>query len=740
MSRQWMRWELATAVACLAMMFCWNYAKSQNHMPEGKAKPPHTEKGAVQELGGADRYLTFVSTDKPIYRAGEKVYVRGVVLNAANHKPLPDGQTASATIEIKGPKGDVVAGGNAPAQNSVWSFAWEVPEGQAGGEYTIHATYPWSGHAPAERKFDIRAYRAPRLKSQITFLRDGYGPGDTVNAPLEVLRAEGGIPEGAKVTVSARVDGMEVDGGTARVDGKGLCSVTFTLPYQIPRGEGTLALVIEDGGVVETASKTIPILLQTVDLQIFPEGGELIAGYKNRVYLQANQPNGKPADLAGKLMSKQVLQPEAITEFRTEHEGRGRFEFTPEAAREYFLAVLEPAGIKTVYALPKVKSRGALIRSDKDIYEKGQPVTVQVGCTDNVFRVTLAKREVELAAHKMDLNKGTELNSGALHPISFDLPPDVDGVLTVTVWDSKGLPLAERLVFRQPARTLNISITPEKKSYVPGDNAKLTIKATDADGKPVSTVIGLTVTDDSVLEMVEKRDQSPRLPVMVFLEQEVKDLADAHIYLDSKNPKAPLATDLLLGTQGWRRFALIDLAKFIEAHGDQARRVAALKIQARIEMDQAMPLDGAAQPRPGFAGGFGALVKGARMLPAGAAREVLLPPPPSPVAPAENLIEVKKDMAEPALEAANDRLQQAIGNEFKVAKKRMIVEEQEIAAPHSNLVVVREFAHQVRNDRKPTDRVDFADTLYWNAGVKTDPRNSEATISFGLNDSQVAPR
>src|SRR5262249_17781708 len=47
----------------------------------------------------------------------------------------------------------------------------------------------------------------------------------------------------------------------------------------------------------------------------------------------------------------------------------------------------------------------------------------------------------------------------------------------------------------------------------------------------------------------------PRLPVMVLLENEVKDLADAHVYLDQSNPKAALATDLLLATQGWRRFA-----------------------------------------------------------------------------------------------------------------------------------------------------------------------------------------
>ncbi|MCA9802580.1 MAG: hypothetical protein KC777_11480, partial [Cyanobacteria bacterium HKST-UBA02] len=523
-----------------------------------------------ESLGGAERYLTMVSTDKPIYKAGEKVYARGVMLDAAGHKPIKS--TVAATIEIKGPKGDTITSGMCNTDNGVWGFAWEVPDGQAGGEYTLHASYPMTGYAPATRKFDIRAYRAPRLKSQITFLRDGYGPGEKVNATLDVKRAEGGVPEGARVTVTARVDGMTVDGGVSTVDSKGLCRVSFDLPADIPRGEGTLALVIEDGGVVETATKTIPILLQTVDLQLFPEGGDLVAGYKNRVYVQANQPNGKPADLAGSVMVKRGSSASKVADFRTEHEGRGRFEFVPEQGEEYFLSIAEPAGIKTTYPLPAVKSRGAIIRADREVYGKNEPVTVKIGGSEKAVRVGIAKREVQLADKKIDLDGGANLKS-----ISFDIPADVDGVLTVTAYDSAGTPLAERLIFREPAKQVKLSIKAEKKSYVPGDNAKVTVKATDDNGNPVATMVGLTVTDDSVLEMIEKREQAPHLPVMVYLEPEVKDLADAHVYLDKSNPKAPLATDLLMGAQGWRRFALMDVAEFLEREGEDAKRVVAFK-------------------------------------------------------------------------------------------------------------------------------------------------------------------
>lgn len=769
MSRPWIRVSLLIALTYCAAVGTWCYADSKR--PAGDPDKPRTNEKNTELLGGADRYLTFLSTDKPIYKAGEKVYARGVMLNAANHKPLAQGMNGNATIEIKGPKGDVVGGGSVQTADSAWGFGWDVPEGQAGGEYTIKVTYPWEGHAPAERKFDIRAYRAPRLKSQITFLRDGYGPGDKVSATLDVKRAEGGVPEGAKVSVIASVDGIEITGASAKVDSQGLCSVAFQLPNDIPRGEGTLSLVIEDGGVVETAAKSIPIILQTVDLQIYPEGGDLVAGYSNRVYIEAKQPNGKPADLVGKVVSKDLSPFAPSASFRTEHEGRGRFEFTPEANKEYFLSISEPAGIKKLFPLPQVKTTGAVVRADKDVFEKNQPVTAQVGCVSKSFRVSLSKKEVEIAAYKVGSNE----RRGRLVPVSLAVPADVDGVLTLTVWNEKNEPIAERLVFRQPAKPLHITITPDKGTYVPGDNTKVTVKTTDGNGKPVSAVVGLTVSDDTVLEMVDKREQAPRLPVMLFLEPEVTDLADAHVYLDPKNPKAPLATDLLLGTQGWRRFALMDIAKFVEAHGDKARRAVALKMQCDTECASALAVDnigfanegaarGGAMPMPPM---LAMAVPVPNVIPKPGARPAPIPAPQKAAAPEASASGILMKKADAQKEENAQFAQAVMEPEGKVVREQqnfkslakdsdrdmpkeklrralngaamgapaLFDKRQRMSAPLSTLILVREFAHQVRNDRKPTDRTDFTETLYWNAGVKTDAATGEATVSFGLNDS-----
>ncbi|SEM88115.1 Uncharacterized conserved protein YfaS, alpha-2-macroglobulin family [Stigmatella aurantiaca] len=650
-------------------------------------------------LGGPTRHLTFVSTDKPLYRPGEQVLARGLMLEAHSRKPYAG--TGQATVEIRGPKGDVVTSAQVQVQDAAWGFQWPVPEGTAGGEYTLKVTFPWQGDAPAERKFDVRAYRAPRLKSQIEFLRDGYGPGDTVTATLDVKRAEGGVPEGAKVTATALVDGISVAKVPGTVNAQGLCTVRFTLPKAIERGEGTLAFAIEDGGVVETAAKTLPILLQTLDIALYPEGGELVAGLPSRVYFQARTPAQKPADLVGVVINTATGQ--EVSRVRSEHEGRGRFELTPQAGVAYALRIDEPSGIRKTFPLPTVKAQGATLRANEDVIPAGKPVSLSVALAGMArAKLTLSQREVEVAS----------ANVGPQGTVTLD-PKGADGVLVATLWAPDGRPLAERLVFRQPAKALTVELRPDKQGYVPGDTVRLTARTTQ-DGKPVSALVMLTVTDDAVLELIEKRDQAPSLPVMVLLEPEVQELADAQVYFDEKNPKAKAAVDLLLGTQGWRRFALAHPEQFLSQHGDAAQRALAIRVQA-VPTPTAMP-------ESLFGGAVLQEVAQAAPLPPPAA------PLPVPAAPAAPAPKAKQDLAaaKPALNRAERRAPRPVLQDGLMMEKR---------AWQPPVVYLREYAHTVRPGRKPGDRVDFAETLYWNAGVRTDAQTGEARVSFALNDS-----
>jgi uncharacterized protein YfaS (alpha-2-macroglobulin family) len=660
-------------------------------------------------------FLGHVSTDKPIYRSGERVYLRSVILGALDHKPLPDGQAPYAVLQITGPKGEQLFAETGQIQDSVAAFAWDVPADAAGGQYAANISFPYNGFPPAKREFQVRAYRAPRLKGEIVFLRDGFGPGDTVKASLHVERAEGGLPIGAKVSATAIVDGQNAYAGQTVIDSAGNCSVAFALPAQIERGDGTLSLAVADGGVVEPIAKTIPILLKTVDLAIYPEGGDLIAGLPCRVYVEARTTAQKPADLVGQVIDSHG---HVVVDLATEHEGRGRFTLTPAAGESYALKLSQPSGITKTYPLPGAKANGVVLQAMTDMTGGGEAVRLNVTATDaGSYVVSLSKRQTEVASTRLTLVAGQPT------PVVLTPPAWADGVLVATVKSADGNPVSERLIFRQSAGSVHVKVTADQPSYTPGDAVHVTITTTDDAGKPIAAVVGLTATDESVLRIPEKRDRAPRLGAMVLLENDVRELADAEIYLDPADPKGPLATDLLLGTQGWRRFATFDPKKFIGTFGDLGRR-------AMGDLQPPQPMVWGA----GFGGGGGVRQQAweRRAVPEGMVVEK------SAAAvfdrAAESDVAQKAELAAPVAAAmpvamlpppaANDELKDEDQARFLRLRPMMP------AVP-----VIRIYAHDLLPNHSSTNRTDFTDTLYWAAGIKTDEKTGTATADFHLNDS-----
>ena len=103
----------------------------------------------------------------------------------------------------------------------------------------------------------------------------------------------------------------------------------FQLPAKIARGDGLLTILVEDGGVTESIQKRIPIVMKTLQLAVFPEGGDLVEDVPGRVYFMAKTTIGKPADIEGKVVDDRG---QGRPTFSSVHDGMGRFELTPAPA------------------------------------------------------------------------------------------------------------------------------------------------------------------------------------------------------------------------------------------------------------------------------------------------------------------------------------------------------------------------------------------------------------------------
>lgn len=688
-------------------------SNAQHQQTTNNIKAAATKLVSSETLGGDERYLVYLALDKPVYKAGDPVYFRATFLNAKDNTPLTN-DYADIKLTIKGPKGDIVHSAFASDSDSVVGAQWQIPDAMTGGQYTASVLSESLGTPSTERSFEIRAYRAPRLKTHIEFVREGYGAGDEVRASIDMKRAEGGVPADAVIKVVARVDGNLVyEKSDISLGNDGLLSTKFTLPETIDVGDGSLAFIIEDGGVVETASKSIPIVLQNLSLNFYPEGGDLVAGLDNRVYVQARLPNGKPADIQGRIMalgsngsSRQVAS------LKTQHEGRGIFSFTPKRATSYELVIDKPTGINARFTLPQSQDIGAVLKSTQAVFAYDDKIRLELASNEpqKIAKVTLYKRDTLLDELLLTANQRAQ------SILSVDLnPQDSEGVLIATLWSTGGTPLAERLIFREPKFAVNLTLKPNKERFVPGDEVTIDVLTTDENGKPVEAVVGLTVSDDSVREIIEKREQAARLPVMVYLENEVKDLADAHIYLDAANEKAPHKLDLLLGTQGWRRFLLVNYND-IKTHSKEAAMRALAQRRPQVRPERFIMLEEVA-------------VAAARKVRKAVEIEPQAEAVPEPVfnePEAQDIVPVEA----PQVNQAQIEAPAAI-----VADDAFVLQDRANGVMAKRVAVFREYAHQVRPNRKANDRTDFTETLYWHKGIRTSARDGKASIKFSLSDS-----
>ena len=143
-----------------------------------------------------------------------------------------------------------------------------------------------------------------------------------------------------------------------------------------------------------------------------------------------------------------------------------------------------------------------------------------------------------------------------------------EGVIRLTAYDysvQPPTPVAERLVFRRPVRKLSIQPSQDASRHQPGDSVQLAFAVQDERGRTLPAVLGASVVDEAALSLV--RDRSASLTTHFWLTGQIDDvrgLEDANLYL-AKGSQAEQALDLLLGTQGWRRFVSVPVDQLAQS-------------------------------------------------------------------------------------------------------------------------------------------------------------------------------
>jgi len=485
----------------------------------------------------------YLQLDKPFYQPGETIWFQAYVRNEEDL--LPSRQSDILHVELINPRGTIAQQFLLVANDGVASGDIDLDESLAGGIYKLKAYTNWQRNLPDpfyfEKEIQVQNVTLPRLKMNLEFERKAFGAGDKVVATFGATTLDNKPLGKHDFRYVVNIDGKKILDKIDQTDRSGMAYVSFDLPRDLSATDGLLGILIDHEGQIESISRSIPIVLNKINLTLYPEGGDLVNGIESRVAFQALNEFNKPADVEGIVVTQDGQE---VTRFASFHQGMGTFTLTPQAGMSYCVKITKPVGISSTFSVPEALPKGFTLALLKISPEQ---VTFDLGSTENEEMYLVGQMRGQIC-----FTKRFTARSGRTS-VSIPIYNTPAGVLQATLFDTDRIERAERLVFINKNSQLKIQISTNKVKYLPREKVELTIKAADGRGVPLPANVSLAVVDDKLISFAD--DKSGNILAKMLLEPDLKEkVEEPNFYFNPKEPKADEALDDLMMTRGWRRF------------------------------------------------------------------------------------------------------------------------------------------------------------------------------------------
>ncbi len=309
---------------------------------------------------------------------------------------------------------------------------------------------------------------------------------------------------------------------------------------------------------LRTSSFKIPIKraeapsTKKLNVDFFPEGGQLINGTTSVLAFKVTDKEGQPQEAVGCICN---AQGDTVSVFSTVHEGMGSFIYTPDGGKNkiWIRSVDEKKG--TNFTPPAAELSGCAMQVQNLHPEQ---VRILISATPEYSSSPLGFTVMcrgKLAFFKV-LQAVSEKGYSLIIPKS-ELPT---GINQLTLFTSEGKILSERLVYvsGEKASALRMEVRQNKNEYRPYEQVDMEVSVHDAANIPVETTLSFAV-----------RDQRTEIPSVyeeniysnLLLSSDLKGyISNPGYYFESNDKTHLLALDLLMLTQGFRRYSWQQMA------------------------------------------------------------------------------------------------------------------------------------------------------------------------------------
>lgn len=505
----------------------------------------------------ANDYAAYVYTDRPIYRPDQTVFFKAIVRrdDDAIISLLPAG--TPVTVRIRDARNNVVQTQELTTNDfGTVNGQFQLAEGAMLGSYAVEVVLAGESH---RQVFKVEDYRKPDYQVTVTTNKAQYVVGEKIEVTVEAAYFFGEPVVDAQVVInqfnlweryswddSSSDDYIWYDSYDTEIKGRTDENGRFT--FTVTASEGNMEVdwrsslklnirafeaTVDDGShqtvsgfaVTHTYDAGEKIRLETGGY--FFEPGQTI-NVRAEVVTIADEPvNGRTLSLTLRRWTssgsyENVVQTVPVT---TGADGRASQPFTIEEPGYYQLRLSgrDAAGKAMsywtyVYAFSDRsggwygRSNDLAISADKESYAPGESARLLIKSAISGPALLTFERGTTRREQLIELTPPVTVVEVPIFPndapniyVTVNAWQPQDTTLTEDTWESKPdsrlLTASVNLSVPVTDKTLTVTITPDKESYAPREEATFTVRVTNQAGTPVSAEVSLAMVDEAIFAL-----------------------------------------------------------------------------------------------------------------------------------------------------------------------------------------------------------------------------------------------
>jgi hypothetical protein len=315
-------------------------------------------------------------------------------------------------------------------------------------------------------------------------------------------------------------------------------------------------------------SKTEKTTSYKTTVETFPEGGFLVQGLSARIAFKATNQYGNPVLIKAVLTdgNNQTLDSPDV-----KHDGMGSFYLTPLPYQVYKLNWIDENGITGTTPVPVTKTEGARITINRTTNKALFEVERTGNAPENFKKMTLLVHMNRVGLYQVAINTSEKTKLSSEIPVN-DLPT---GLLQFTLFTSDWIPVAERVIFiNNRAHEFDVSITtPLINVDKRGKNA-------------IEVFVPDTLFTNMSIAITDAAANTPGRHTIfsdILLSSEIKGkVYNPGYYLSNNSDSVAANLDLLLLTNGWRRFDWDKIKAYIPPKNEYAVETGYMKLMGKV--------------------------------------------------------------------------------------------------------------------------------------------------------------